>query len=161
MVSSDETGIIVGIYKVGATENNGKCIVRRQVKNNSGEASANLSILYPFTVTEDGEYYVKIERGNKGTTCTALAIHTSDYNPDDVDDSENYMALNEGWETDGLIVKIDFEESNVGANCANIGEEEKVNDYYLFNGKTPTVDRSYKLYNRHEADNKQNWTKKM
>lgn len=160
VVSSDETGIIVGIYKVGATENNGKCIVRRQVKNNSGEASANLSILYPFTVTEDGEYYVKIERGNKGTTCTALAIHTSDYNPDDVDDSENYMALNEGWETDGLIVKIDFEESNVGANCANIGEEEKVNDYYLFNGKTPTVDRSYKLYNRHEADNKQNWTKK-
>ena len=157
VVSSDETGIIVGIYKVGATENNGKCIVRRKVKNNSGDASANLSILYPFTVTEDGEYYVKIERGNKGTTCTALAIHTSDYNPDDVDDSENYMALNEGWETDGLIVKIDFEESNVGANCENIGEEEKVNDYYLFNGKTPTVDRSYKLYNRHEADNKQNW----
>lgn len=157
VVSSDGTGIIVGIYKVGATDDKGTCIVRRQVKNNSGDASANLSILYPFTVTEDGEYYVKIERGNKGTTCTALAIHTSDYNPDDVDDSENYMALNEGWETDGLIVKIDFEESNVGANCENIGEEEKVNDYYLFNGKTPTVDRSYKLYNRHEADNKQNW----
>lgn len=157
VVSSDGTGIIVGIYKIGATDDKGTCIVRRQVKNNSGDASADLSILCPFTVIEDGEYYIKIERGNSGTTCTALAIHTSDYNPDDVDDSENYMALNEGWETDGLIVKIDFEESNVGANCENIDEEEKVNDYYLFNGKTPTVDRSYKLYNRHEADNKQNW----
>ena len=157
VVSSDETGIIVGIYKVGATEDAGTCIVRRQVKNNSGNASDNLSILYPFTVTEDGEYYVKIERGNAESSCTALAIHTSDYNPDDVDDSENYMTLNEGWETDGLIVKIDFEESNVGANCENIGEEPEVKDYFCFNETPPTVDRSYKLYNRHEADNKQNW----
>lgn len=157
VVSSDETGIIVGIYKVGATDDKGTCIVRRQVKNNSGDASADLSILCPFTVIEDGEYYIKIERGNSGTTCTALAIHTSDYNPDDVDDSENYMALNEGWETDGLIVKIDFEESNVGANCKNIGEEPEVKDYFCFNETPPTVDRSYKLYNRHEADNKQNW----
>ena len=157
VVKSDNTGIIVGIYKVGATEDAGTCIVRRKVMNNSGNASDNLSILYPFTVTEDGEYYVKIERGNEESSCTALAIHTSDYNPDDVDDSENAMELTNGWDTKGLIVKIDFEESNVGANCENIGEEEKVNDYYLFNGKTPTVDRSYKLYNRHEADNKQNW----
>lgn len=159
VVKSDNTGIIVGIYKVGATENNGTCIVRRKVKNNSGNASDNLSILYPFTVTEDGEYYVKIERGNEESSCTFLAIHTSDYNPDDVDDSENAMDLPKDWDTDGLIVKIDFEPINVGANCENIDEEEKVNDYYLFNGKTPTVDRSYKLYNRHEADNKQNWTK--
>lgn len=154
VVKSDNTGIIVGIYK-----NSGKCIIRRQVKNNSGNASDNLSILYPFTVTEDGEYYVKIERGNEESSCTALAIHTSDYNPDDVDDSENAMELTNGWDTKGLIVKIDFEPINVGTNCENIEEEEKVNDYYLFNGKTPTVDRSYKLYNRHEADNKQNWTK--
>lgn len=159
VVKSDNTGIIVGIYKVGETENSGKCIIRRQVKNNSGNASDNLSILYPFTVTEDGEYYVKIERGNEESSCTFLAIHTSDYNPDDVDDSENAMDLPKDWDTDGLIVKIDFEPINVGANCENIDEEEKVNDYYLFNGKTPTVDRSYKLYNRHEADNKQNWTK--
>lgn len=157
VVSSDATGIIVGIYKVGETENSGKCIIRRQVKNNSGNASDNLSILYPFTVIDDGEYYVKIERGNAESSCTALAIHTSDYNPDDVDDSENYMTLNEGWETDGLIVKIDFEESNVGANCENIGEEPEVKDYFCFNETPPTVDRSYKLYNRHEADNKQNW----
>lgn len=164
VVSSDGTGIIVGIYKVGATDDKGTCIVRRQVKNNSGDASANLSILCPFTVIEDGEYYIKIERGNSGTTCTALAIHTSDYNPDDVDDSENYMALNEGWETDGLIVKIDFEESNVGANCENIGEEttyikegkdQNNNDYIHFTGTVPN--EGYKLYNCHKGDNKQNW----
>lgn len=163
VVKSDNTGIIVGIYKVGATENNGTCIVRRQVKNNSGNASDNLSILYPFTVTEDGEYYVKIERGNAESSCTALAIHTSDYNPDDEDDSENAVELTNGWDTKGLIVKIDFEESNVGENCKNIREEQKVNDYYLFNGDIPKEDDkdgSYILYSRHEADNKQNWTKK-
>ena len=163
VVKSDNTGIIVGIYKVGETENPGKCIIRRQVKNNSGNASDNLSILYPFTVTEDGEYYVKIERGNEESSCTALAIHTSDYNPDDVDDSENAMELTNGWDTKGLIVKIDFEPRNVGANCENINEEEKVNDYYLFNGDIPKKDDkdgSYILYSRHEADNKQNWTKK-
>lgn len=163
VVSSDATGIIVGIYKVGATEDAGTCIVRRKVMNNSGNASDNLSILYPFTVTEDGEYYVKIERGNEESSCTALAIHTSDYNPDDVDDSENAMELTNGWDTKGLIVKIDFEESNVGENCKNIREEQKVNDYYLFNGAIPKEDDkdgSYILYSRHEADNKQNWTKK-
>lgn len=163
VVKSDNTGIIVGIYKVGATEDAGTCIVRRKVMNNSGNASDNLSILYPFTVTEDGEYYVKIERGNEESSCTALAIHTSDYNPDDVDDSENAMELTNGWDTKGLIVKIDFEPINVGANCENINEEEKVNDYYLFNGDIPKEDDkdgSYILYSRHEADNKQNWTKK-
>ena len=67
--------------KVGETENSGKCIIRRQVKNNSGEASADLSILYPFAITEDGEYYVKVERGNNQNTCTALAIHTNEYAP--------------------------------------------------------------------------------
>lgn len=163
VVKSDNTGIIVGIYKVGATEDAGTCIVRRKVMNNSGNASDNLSILYPFTVTEDGEYYVKIERGNEESSCTFLAIHTSDYNPDDVDDSENAMELTNGWDTKGLIVKIDFEPINVGASCENINEEEKVNDYYLFNGNIPKEDDkdgSYILYSRHEADNKQNWTKK-
>ena len=167
VVSSDETGIIVGIYKVGATENNGTCIVRRQVKNNSGNASDNLSILYPFTVTEDGEYYVKIERGNAESSCTALAIHTSDYNPDDEDDSENAMNLPTDWKNTGLIVKIDFEESNVGANCDKINEEttyikegkdQNQNDYIHFTGTVPT--EGYKLYSRHEGDNKQDWTKK-
>ena len=164
VVSSDETGIIVGIYKIGATDDKGTCIVRRQVKNNSGDASANLSILCPFTVIEDGEYYVKIERGNKGTTCTALAIHTSDYNPDDEDDSENAMDLPTDWDKDDLIVKIDFEESNVGANCVNIDEEttyikegkdQNKNDYIHFTGTVPTA--GYKLYNCHKGDNKQKW----
>ena len=164
VVSSDETGIIVGIYKVGATEDAGTCIVRRQVKNNSGNASDNLSILYPFTVIDDGEYYVKIERGNAESSCTALAIHTSDYNPDDVDDSENAMELTNGWDTKGLIVKIDFEPINVGANCENIddetkhikeGKDQNKNDYIHFTGTVPT--EGYKLYNCHKGDNKQNW----
>ncbi|MCI6234287.1 MAG: LamG domain-containing protein, partial [Prevotella sp.] len=167
VVKSDNTGIIVGIYKVGATEDAGTCIVRRKVMNNSGNASDNLSILYPFTVTEDGEYYVKIERGNEESSCTALAIHTSDYNPDDVDDSENAMTLTEGWKNTGLIVKIDFESENVGANCENIDDETKYikegkdqnkNDYIHFTGTVPT--EGYKLYSRHEGDNKQDWTKK-
>lgn len=165
VVSSDETGIIVGIYKVGATEDAGTCIVRRKVMNNSGNASDNLSILYPFTVTEDGEYYVKIERGNAESSCTALAIHTSDYNPDDVDDSENAMTLTEGWKNTGLIVKIDFEESNVGgANCEKINEEttyikegkdQNKNDYIHFTGTVPN--EGYQLYNCHKGDNKQKW----
>lgn len=164
VVSSDETGIIVGIYKVGATENNGTCIVRRQVKNNSGNASDNLSILYPFTVTEDGEYYVKIERGNAESSCTALDIHTSDYNPDDEDDSENAMNLPTDWKNTGLIVKIDFEESNVGTNCEKINEEttyikegkdQNQNDYIHFTGTVPN--EGYQLYNCHKGDNKQNW----
>ena len=164
VVKSDNTGIIVGIYKVGATENNGTCIVRRQVKNNSGNASDNLSILYPFTVIDDGEYYVKIERGNAESSCTALAIHTSDYNPDDEDDSENAMNLPTDWKNTGLIVKIDFEESNVGANCEKINEEttyikegkdQNQNDYIHFTGTVPN--EGYKLYNCHKGDNKQKW----
>lgn len=164
VVKSDNTGIIVGIYKVGATDDKGTCIVRRQVKNNSGNASDNLSILYPFTVTEDGEYYVKIERGNAESSCTALAIHTSDYNPDDVDDSENAMTLTEGWKNTGLIVKIDFESENVGANCEHIddetqyikeGKDQNKNDYIHFTGTVPT--EGYKLYNCHKGDNKQKW----
>lgn len=164
VVSSDGTGIIVGIYKIGATEDAGTCIVRRQVKNNSGNASDNLSILYPFTVIDDGEYYVKIERGNAESSCTALAIHTSDYNPDDVDDSENAMTLTEGWKNTGLIVKIDFESENVGANCEYIDDETKYikegkdqnkNDYIHFTGTVPT--EGYKLYNCHKGDNKQKW----
>lgn len=164
VASSDGTGIIVGIYKVGATDDKGTCIVRRQVKNNSGDASANLSILYPFTVIDDGEYYVKIERGNAESSCTALAIHTSDYNPDDVDDSENAMTLTEGWKNTGLIVKIDFESENVGANCEHIddetqyikeGKDQNNNDYIHFTGTVPT--KGYKLYNCHKGDNKQKW----
>ena len=164
VVSSDATGIIVGIYKVGETENSGKCIIRRQVKNNSGNASDNLSILYPFTVIDDGEYYVKIERGNAESSCTALAIHTSDYNPDDEDDSENAMNLPTDWQNTGLIVKIDFEESNVGTNCEKINEEttyikegkdQNQNDYIHFTGTVPN--EGYQLYNCHKGDNKQNW----
>lgn len=164
VVSSDETGIIVGIYKIGATDDKGTCIVRRQVKNNSGNASDNLSILCPFTVTEDGEYYVKIERGNAESSCTALAIHTSDYNPDDEDDSENAMNLPTDWNKTDLIVKIDFEESNVGANCEKINEEttyikegkdQNKNDYIHFTGTVPN--EGYKLYNCHKGDNKQKW----
>lgn len=164
VVSSDGTGIIVGIYKIGATDDKGTCIVRRQVKNNSGNASDNLSILYPFTVTEDGEYYVKIERGNAESSCTALAIHTSDYNPDDEDDSENAMNLPTDWKNTDLIVKIDFEESNVGANCEKINEEttyikegkdQNKNDYIHFTGTVPN--EGYKLYNCHKGDNKQKW----
>lgn len=164
VVKSDNTGIIVGIYKVGATEDAGTCIVRRKVMNNSGNASDNLSILYPFTVTEDGEYYVKIERGNAESSCTALAIHTSDYNPDDEDDSENAMNLPTDWKNTGLIVKIDFEESNVGATCEKINEEttyikegkdQNKNDYIHFTGTVPN--EGYKLYNCHKGDNKQKW----
>ena len=161
VVSSDATGIIVGIYKVGETENSGKCIIRRQVKNNSGEASADLSILYPFVITEDGEYYVKVERGNNQTTCTALAIHTNEYAPTEEDDSEAAPELTSGWENDGLIVKIDFEEE--GKDCAKIGEEMTATNhtdnfsFVQFKGEVP--ESGYKLYNLHRADNIQTWDK--
>lgn len=161
VVSSDATGIIVGIYKVGETENSGKCIIRRQVKNNSGEASADLSILYPFAITEDGEYYVKVERGNNQTTCTALAIHTNEYAPTEEDDSEAAPELTSGWENDGLIVKIDFEE--VGKDFANIGEEKTATNhtdnfsFVQFNGEVPGS--GYKLYCLYNGDNKQQWLK--
>ena len=161
VVSSDATGIIVGIYKVGETENSGKCIIRRQVKNNSGEASADLSILYPFAITEDGEYYVKVERGNNQNTCTALAIHTNEYAPTEEDDSEAAPELTSGWENDGLIVKIDFEEE--GKDCAKIGEEMAATNhtdnfsFVQFKGEVP--ESGYKLYNLHRADNIQTWDK--
>lgn len=161
VVSSDATGIIVGIYKVGETENSGKCIIRRQVKNNSGEASADLSILYPFAITENGEYYVKVERGNNQTTCTALAIHTNEYAPTEEDDSEAAPELTSGWENDGLIVKIDFEEE--GKDCAKIGEEMTATNhtdnfsFVQFKGEVP--ESGYKLYNLHRADNIQTWDK--
>lgn len=161
VVSSDATGIIVGIYKVGATENSGTCIIRRQVKNNSGDGSADLSILYPFAITEDGEYYVKVERGNDQTTCTALAIHTNEYAPNDEDDSEAAPELTSGWENDGLIVKIDFEE--VGDKCVNIGEEKDATNhtdnfsFVQFKEKAP--ESGYKLYCLHKGDNIQTWDK--
>ena len=175
VVSSDATGIIVGIYKVGETENSGKCIIRRQVKNNSGEASADLSILYPFAITEDGEYYVKVERGNESTTCTDLAIHTSDYAPDDEDDSENAMKLDDGWQDKDLIVKIDF--NDVGTDCDKIGEEKTATmkyegedangkyNYVLFTGTAPEYGDNtpkydvYNLYCRYDGDNIQKWKK--
>ena len=161
VVSSDATGIIVGIYKVGETENSGKCIIRRQVKNNSGEASADLSILYPFAITEDGEYYVKVERGNNQNTCTALAIHTNEYAPTEEDDSEAAPELTSGWENDRLIVKIDFEE--VGKDFANIGEEKTATNhtdnfsFVQFKGEVPKS--GYKLYCLYNGDNKQQWLK--
>lgn len=161
VVSSDATGIIVGIYKVGAKENSGKCIIRRQVKNNSGEASADLSILYPFAITEDGEYYVKVERGNNQNTCTALAIHTNEYAPTEEDDSEAAPELTSGWENDGLIVKIDFEEE--GKDCAKIGEEmtatNHTDNFSFVKFKEDAPKSGYKLYNLHRADNIQTWGK--
>ena len=161
VVSSDATGIIVGIYKVGETENSGKCIIRRQVKNNSGEASADLSILYPFAITEDGEYYVKVERGNNQNTCTALAIHTNEYAPTEEDDSEAAPELTSGWENDGLIVKIDFEEE--GKDCAKIGEEmtatNHTDNFSFVQFKEDAPEYGYKLYNLHRADNIQTWDK--
>lgn len=161
VVSSDATGIIVGIYKVGETENSGKCIIRRQVKNNSGEASADLSILYPFAITEDGEYYVKVERGNNQNTCTALAIHTNEYAPTEEDDSEAAPELTSGWENDGLIVKIDFEEE--GKDCAKIGEEmtatNHTDNFSFVQFKEDAPKSGYKLYNLHRADNIQTWDK--
>lgn len=161
VVSSDATGIIVGIYKVGETENSGKCIIRRQVKNNSGEASADLSILYPFAITEDGEYYVKVERGNNQTTCTALAIHTNEYAPTEEDDSEAAPELTSGWENDGLIVKIDFEEE--GKDCTKIGEEmtatNHTDNFSFVQFKEDAPESGYKLYNLHRADNIQTWDK--
>lgn len=161
VVSSDATGIIVGIYKVGAKENSGKCIIRRQVKNNSGEASADLSILYPFAITEDGEYYVKVERGNNQNTCTALAIHTNEYAPTEEDDSEAAPELTSGWENDRLIVKIDFEE--VGKDCAKIGEEmtatNHTDNFSFVQFKEDAPEYGYKLYNLHRADNIQTWDK--
>ena len=154
--SSDATGIIVGIYK-----NSGKCIIRRQVKNNSGEASADLSILYPFAITEDGEYYVKVERGNNQNTCTALAIHTNEYAPTEEDDSEAAPELTSGWENDGLIVKIDFEEE--GKDCAKIGEEmtatNHTDNFSSVQFKEDAPESGYKLYNLHRADNIQTWDK--
>ena len=161
VVSSDATGIIVGIYKVGETENSGKCIIRRQVKNNSGEASADLSILYPFAITEDGEYYVKVERGNNQNTCTALAIHTNEYAPTEEDDSEAAPELTSGWENDGLIVKIDFEEE--GKDCAKIDEEmtatNHTDNFSSVQFKEDAPESGYKLYNLHRADNIQTWDK--
>ena len=161
VVSSDATGIIVGIYKVGETENSGKCIIRRQVKNNSGEASADLSILYPFAITEDGEYYVKVERGNNQNTCTALAIHTNEYAPTEEDDSEAAPELTSGWENDGLIVKIDFEEE--GKDCAKIGEEmtatNHTDNFSSVQFKEDAPKSGYKLYCLYNGDNKQTWLK--
>ena len=161
VVSSDATGIIVGIYKVGETENSGKCVIRRQVKNNSGEASADLSILYPFAITEDGEYYVKVERGNNQNTCTALAIHTNEYAPTEEDDSEAAPELTSGWENDGLIVKIDFEEE--GKDCAKIGEEMTATNHTAnFSSvqfKEDAPKSGYKLYCLYNGDNKQTWDK--
>lgn len=149
------------IYKVGETENSSKCIIRRQVKNNSGEASADLSILYPFAITEDGEYYVKVERGNNQNTCTALAIHTNEYAPTEEDDSEAAPELTSGWENDGLIVKIDFEEE--GKDCAKIGEEmtatNHTDNFSFVQFKEDAPKSGYKLYNLHRADNIQTWDK--
>lgn len=101
-----------------------------------------------------------VERGNNQNTCTALAIHTNEYAPTEEDDSEAAPELTSGWENNGLIVKIDFEE--VGKDFANIGEEKTAtnhtDNFVQFKGEVPGS--GYILYSRHEADNKQNWTKK-
>ena len=186
VLQSDNTGITVGIYKVGAEENSGTCIIRRKVVNNSGAASNNLSILYPFVITEDGEYYVKVERGDSQNTCTALAIHTSDYAPDDEDDSENVTTLDKDWQTDSLIVKIDFEDvkkqdgttkkiidliKEESGAIRTGGAKDKNGDYsyVLFTGEAPKYPDSsasddspkydvYNLYCRHDGDiDKNTW----
>lgn len=186
VLQSDNTGITVGIYKVGAEENSGTCIIRRKVVNNSGAASNNFSILYPFVITEDGEYYVKVERGNSQNTCTALAIHTSDYAPDDEDDSENVTTLDKDWQTDGLIVKIDFEDvkkqDGTTKKIIDLIKEESgailkggakdkngAYSYVLFTGEAPKYPDSsasddspkydvYNLYCRHDGDiDKNTW----
>ena len=105
--------------------------------------------------------YDKVERGNNQTTCTALAIHTNEYAPTEEDDSEAAPELTSGWENDGLIVKIDFEEE--GKDCAKIGEEMTATNhtdnfsFVQFKGEVP--ESGYKLYNLHRADNIQTWDK--
>ena len=73
----------------------------------------------------------------------------------------NAMELTNGWDTKGLIVKIDFEEE--GKNCAKIGEEMTATNhtdnfsFVQFKGEVP--ESGYKLYNLHRADNIQTWDK--
>ena len=103
----------------------------------------------------------KVERGNNQNTCTALAIHTNEYAPTEEDDSEAAPELTPGWENDGLIVKIDFEE--VGKDFANIGEEKTATNhtdnfsFVQFKGEVPGS--GYKLYCLYNGDNKQTWDK--
>lgn len=105
--------------------------------------------------------YDKVERGNNQNTCTALAIHTNEYAPTEEDDSEAAPELTSGWENDGLIVKIDFEE--VGKDFANIGEEKTATNhtdnfsFVQFKGEVPGS--GYKLYCLYNGDNKQKWLK--
>ena len=105
--------------------------------------------------------YDKVERGNNQTTCTALAIHTNEYAPTEEDDSEAAPKLTSGWENDGLIVKIDFEEE--GKDCAKIGEEmtatNHTDNFSFVQFKEDAPESGYKLYNLHRADNIQTWDK--
>lgn len=152
LVKSDATGIIVDIYKVGATENSGTCIIRRKVANNSGNEYADLSILYPFTITEDGEYYVKVERGNDKTTCTELAIHTSDYAPNDEDDSEGVRTFtDEEWKKkkkESLILNLDFEDTEI--KIKDKIKEESKSSFENNKFKETAPSSGYDLYFRHE-----------
>ena len=105
--------------------------------------------------------YDKVERGNNQNTCTALAIHTNEYAPTEEDDSEAAPELTSGWENDGLIVKIDFEEE--GKDCAKIGEEmtatNHTDNFSFVQFKENAPKSGYKLYNLHRADNIQTWDK--
>lgn len=127
-----------------------------------------------------------VERGNNQTTCTALAIHTNEYAPTEEDDSEAAPELTSGWENDGLIVKIDFEDvkkqdgttkkiidliQEESGAIRTGGAKDKNGDYsyVLFTGEAPKYPDSsasddspkydvYNLYCRHDGDiDKNTW----
>ena len=130
--------------------------------NCSAQSSLNIAKnLLDSKSSTFNDAYDKVERGNNQTTCTALAIHTNEYAPTEEDDSEAAPELTSGWENDGLIVKIDFEE--VGKDFANIGEEKTATNhtdnfsFVQFKGEVPGS--GYKLYCLYNGDNKQKWLK--
>lgn len=83
------------------------------------------------------------------------------YAPTEEDDSEAAPELTSGWENDGLIVKIDFEE--VGKDCAKIGEEmtatNHTDNFSFVQFKEDAPGSGYKLYCLYNGDNKQKWLK--
>lgn len=129
--------------------------------NCSAQSSLNIAKnLLDSKSSTFNDAYDKVERGNNQTTCTALAIHTNEYAPTEEDDSEAAPELTPGWENDGLIVKIDFEE--VGKDFVNIGEEKTATNtdnfsFVQFKGEVPGS--GYKLYCLYNGDNKQKWLK--
>lgn len=106
----------------------------------------------------------KDEYSWKESTNNLMPIVTGRKGQSQVTVSSTDSTLTEGWKNTGLIVKIDFESENVGANCEHIddetqyikeGKDQNKNDYIHFTGTVPT--EGYKLYNCHKGDNKQKW----